>query len=202
MWRAGPKDQPRPPDLLVFDLDPGLPATITQCCQVALLLRDRAARTTSSSSRRRAAPRASSSTPVWPPSAGPRSGRTAMPTNLAEELEHSAPDLAVSRMAKSLREGRVFIDWSQNNGAKTTVSPYSLRRPRPPDGLHPSHLGRSRRAGPSAAGRSSSPSPRTTSWTGSTPWATSSSRSAPRCPWRATSRSRLTDRLIRGSPRD
>ncbi len=46
---------------------------------------------------------------------------------LAEELEESRPDLAVSKMAKALRVGRVFIDWSQNSGAKTTVTPYSLR---------------------------------------------------------------------------
>ncbi len=46
---------------------------------------------------------------------------------LAEELEQSVPDLAVSRMAKSLRAGKVLIDWSQNSPAKTTVSPYSLR---------------------------------------------------------------------------
>jgi bifunctional non-homologous end joining protein LigD len=46
---------------------------------------------------------------------------------LAQELEESAPDLAVSRMAKALRTGKVFIDWSQNSMAKTTVSPYSLR---------------------------------------------------------------------------
>jgi len=40
MWRIGPKGTPRRPDLLVFDLDPGAPADITQCCQVALLLRE------------------------------------------------------------------------------------------------------------------------------------------------------------------
>jgi bifunctional non-homologous end joining protein LigD len=46
---------------------------------------------------------------------------------LAEQLEQRRPDLIVSRMTKSLRPGKVFVDWSQNNPAKTTVAPYSLR---------------------------------------------------------------------------
>ena len=46
---------------------------------------------------------------------------------LAERLESEHPELVVSRMTKSLRPGKVLIDWSQNNAAKTTVAPYSLR---------------------------------------------------------------------------
>ena len=46
---------------------------------------------------------------------------------LAEQLEAAHPELVVSRMTKKLRPGKVFIDWSQNNAAKTTVAPYSLR---------------------------------------------------------------------------
>jgi bifunctional non-homologous end joining protein LigD len=46
---------------------------------------------------------------------------------LAERLERRLPDLVVSKMAKALRPGKVFVDWSQNNPAKTTVAPYSLR---------------------------------------------------------------------------
>jgi bifunctional non-homologous end joining protein LigD len=50
----------------------------------------------------------------------------------AQELERAQPDLVTSRMTKSLRPGKVLIDWSQNNGSKTTIAPYSLRaRPRP-----------------------------------------------------------------------
>ena len=45
----------------------------------------------------------------------------------AERLEREQPRLAVSRMTRSLRTGKVLIDWSQNNGSKTTVAPYSLR---------------------------------------------------------------------------
>ena len=127
MWRTGPKDQPRPPDLLVFDLDPGQPATISQCCEVALLLRDRA-----SKDKIELMPKTSGSKGLqlyatvvakrWP---AERTNEYAHA--LAEELEQSDPGLAVSRMAKSERSGKVFIDWSQNNTAKTTVSPYSLR---------------------------------------------------------------------------
>jgi bifunctional non-homologous end joining protein LigD len=46
---------------------------------------------------------------------------------VADELARAEPKLIVSRMAKQLRGGKVFIDWSQNNAAKTTVTPYSLR---------------------------------------------------------------------------
>jgi bifunctional non-homologous end joining protein LigD len=46
---------------------------------------------------------------------------------VAEELERAHPKLVTARMAKTLRPGKVFIDWSQNNAAKTTVAPYSLR---------------------------------------------------------------------------
>jgi bifunctional non-homologous end joining protein LigD len=50
----------------------------------------------------------------------------------AQELERAVPHLVTSRMTKSLRPGKVLIDWSQNNGSKTTVAPYSLRaRQRP-----------------------------------------------------------------------
>jgi bifunctional non-homologous end joining protein LigD len=47
--------------------------------------------------------------------------------NYAERLEREHPDRAVSRMTRKLRTGKVLIDWSQNNGSKTTVAPYSLR---------------------------------------------------------------------------
>jgi bifunctional non-homologous end joining protein LigD len=47
--------------------------------------------------------------------------------SLAELLATEHPDLVVAKMAKALRAGKVFIDWSQNNPAKTTVAPYSLR---------------------------------------------------------------------------
>ncbi len=127
MWRIDAKNQLRPPDLLVLDLDPGPPATITECCQIALRLRDRVSRdglelipkTSGSKGMQLYAGVASKR---W---SADRTNRYAHA--LAEELEQSHPDLAVSRMAKALRPGKVLIDWSQNNPAKTTVSPYSLR---------------------------------------------------------------------------
>jgi bifunctional non-homologous end joining protein LigD len=127
MWRIGQKDQPRSPDLLVLDLDPGDPATISECCQIALELRHRVGEDGIE-----LIPKTSGSkgmqlyggiTPKrW--SADRVNGYARV---LAEELEQTRPDLAVSRMAKVLRPGKVLIDWSQNNPAKTTVSPYSLR---------------------------------------------------------------------------
>jgi bifunctional non-homologous end joining protein LigD len=127
MWRAGPKDRPSPPDLLVFDLDPGHPATITQCCQVALRLRDRAATDgidvlPKTSGSKGLQLYASVAAEEWP---AERTNEYAH--SLALELEADAGDLVVSQMAKPLRKGKVLIDWSQNHMAKTTVSPYSLR---------------------------------------------------------------------------
>jgi bifunctional non-homologous end joining protein LigD len=118
-WTVGPRGAVRDPDLLVIDLDPGPPATITRCCAVALLLRNRLpagamAKTSGNKGMQIVAP--------W------RTGSSsAEAKRLAEELENEHPDLVVARMAKSLRPGKVFLDWSQNNPAKTTVSVYSLR---------------------------------------------------------------------------
>jgi bifunctional non-homologous end joining protein LigD len=127
MWRVEPGDRPHPPDLLVFDLDPGQPATITQCCQVALGLRQRTRRDgiellPKTSGSKGLQLYGSVSAKRWPV------GRTNEYAHaIAEECEQASPGLAVSRMAKAERAGKVFIDWSQNNPAKTTVSPYSLR---------------------------------------------------------------------------
>lgn len=127
LWRIG-----RPaPDLLVFDLDPGQPATIVQCCEVALLLRE--------------ALRADGLEPVAKTSGSKglqlyaradafasSAATSAYAKGLAQRFEASAPELVVHRMTKALRPGKVLVDWSQNNAAKTTVSVYSLRaRPRP-----------------------------------------------------------------------
>ncbi|MGH3186298.1 MAG: non-homologous end-joining DNA ligase [Streptosporangiaceae bacterium] len=115
----------REPDLLVFDLDPGLPATVTDCCLVALELRPLL--------------EADGFAPLAKTSGGkglqlyaPISGVTSDQASdqaraYAERLERAQPRLVVSRMTKSLRAGKVLIDWSQNNGSKTTVAPYSLR---------------------------------------------------------------------------
>src|SRR5699024_3309590 len=52
---------------------------------------------------------------------------SALARELARSIETDHPDLATSTMSKSVRDGKVFLDWSQNNGSKTTISPYSLR---------------------------------------------------------------------------
>jgi bifunctional non-homologous end joining protein LigD len=122
----GPTSGPdREPDLLVFDLDPGLPATIVECCAVALELRPLL--------------QAEGLEPLAKTSGGKGmqlyariSGLTAaqasdLARGYAARLERDRPKLVTSRMTKALRPGRVFIDWSQNNGKKTTVAPYSLR---------------------------------------------------------------------------
>ena len=122
MWRV---PQVRKPDLLVFDLDPGAPANITDCCRVAEALRPML--------------EADGLTPLAKTSGGKGlqlyaaiSGVTSdqasnQARTYAERLEREQPRLAVSRMTRSLRTGKVLIDWSQNNGSKTTVAPYSLR---------------------------------------------------------------------------
>jgi len=125
MWHL-PLDHGEPnPDELVFDLDPGPPAGLTECCVVALELRERL-------EARRLTPVAKVSgkkglqlyCPVRPMAA--EAART-MALDLAEEFASARPDLAVTNMRKELRRGKVLIDWSQNVPAKTTVAPYSLR---------------------------------------------------------------------------
>ncbi|WP_081902033.1 DNA ligase D [Lentzea aerocolonigenes] len=113
------------PDRLVFDLDPGPGTTVVDCCRVAERLHDVLAgdgltpvATTSGSKGMQVyagidAPAAQS------PSAYAKA--------VAVAFERETPDLVTATMAKARREGRVFIDWSQNNPAKTTITPYSLR---------------------------------------------------------------------------
>jgi bifunctional non-homologous end joining protein LigD len=126
MWRLPLDDGRTPdPDLLVFDLDPGPPATIVQCCEVAQLLRPLL-------QEHGYEPFAKTSGNKGMQLLAALDGKTsaeasALAKELAEELERAEPKLVVSRMTKSLRRNKVFIDWSQNNAFKTTVAPYSLR---------------------------------------------------------------------------
>ena len=122
MWRYPGIGEP---DVLVFDLDPGPPATIVECCAVAMLLRPLLtemklkpiAKTSGSKGMQLYAPLEKMSS----------DDASAMAKELAERLERDEPELVVSRMTKAVRPGKVLIDWSQNNAAKTTVAPYSLR---------------------------------------------------------------------------
>jgi bifunctional non-homologous end joining protein LigD len=118
-------DQILPVDLLVFDLDPGPPATIVDCAQVACLLRDSlAADGLHSWAKTSGAKGAQMYVPLAPSNSEDTSGYAKA---LAESLSRDHPDLVVARMTKQVRAGKVFIDWSQNNAAKTTIAPYSLR---------------------------------------------------------------------------
>jgi bifunctional non-homologous end joining protein LigD len=113
------------PDLLVFDLDPGAPATIVECCRVAEALRP-----VLEADGLAALPKTSGGKglQLYAPISGMNAEQaTAKAKEYAERLESDMPKLVVSRMTKSLRTGKVLIDWSQNNGSKTTIAPYSLR---------------------------------------------------------------------------
>ncbi|QYC44832.1 Putative DNA ligase-like protein [Nonomuraea coxensis DSM 45129] len=127
-WRVDDDGEALPPDTIVFDLDPGAPATIVQCAEVALMLRE-ALKAEGLAAR----PKTSGSKGMqlcadWDCGEEP----SAYARKLARLLEKEHPKQVVSVMAKAARPGKVFIDWSQNNPAKTTVAPYSLRaRERP-----------------------------------------------------------------------
>jgi bifunctional non-homologous end joining protein LigD len=125
-WTVGKNGRPKNPNRMVIDLDPGAPAGLQECCMVALLVRDKLEE------------RGLSAAPVTSGSKGLHM-YAALPGKLnadevrdqaqkiAQELTREHPDLVLWKMTKSLRGGKVFLDWSQNTGAKTTISPYSLR---------------------------------------------------------------------------
>ncbi|MGW1782132.1 non-homologous end-joining DNA ligase [Streptomyces sp. NPDC002143] len=112
-------------DRLVFDLDPGAPATVVECCEVAVWLRDRLAEDGIE-----AYPKTSGAKGLHLLAAvrGASSERvTEYAKRLAMEAERAVPRLVVHRMTRSLRPGKVFVDWSQNAARKTTATPYTLR---------------------------------------------------------------------------
>ena len=122
---------PERPTMLVFDLDPGEPASVVECCEVALVLHglfaqlrlETFAKTSGSKGLQVYVPLG---TPV-----GYRQTKT-FARQIAELLEQRMPELVVSRMTKQLRPGKVLVDWSQNDAHKTTVTVYSVRaRERP-----------------------------------------------------------------------
>jgi len=127
-WRvpaAGSKARKPTTDLLVFDLDPGAPAGIAECCEVALLVRDLVAADGLTLTAKTSGSKGMQvSAPVSVDDPEHTSGYAHW---VAKELEAAHPKLVVSRMTKALRPGKIFVDWSQNNPAKTTVAPYSIR---------------------------------------------------------------------------
>src|SRR5580658_10016635 len=114
------------PTMMVFDLDPGLPANIVQCCQVGLWLREIFEHFDLQS---------------FPKTSGSKGLQIYVPLNtptnyestktfshaLAQLLEHDHRDLVLSEMKKQVRTGKVLVDWSQNDEHKTTIAVYSLR---------------------------------------------------------------------------
>jgi bifunctional non-homologous end joining protein LigD len=114
------------PTVLAFDLDPGKPAGIVECCRLAVRLRGLFG---------------DLGLECFPKTSGSKGLQVYVPLNtkvtyddtksfargVAQALERTDPDKVTSRMAKDARGGKVFIDWSQNDRAKTTVAVYSLR---------------------------------------------------------------------------
>jgi bifunctional non-homologous end joining protein LigD len=125
-WTLGPRGAVRPPDRLVIDLDPGPPAGLAECAEVALLIRERLATDSLD-----ALPVTSGSKglQLYVKLAGSQTARqiSGYAKALAESLAADHRDLVVAKMIKTLRGGKVLLDWSQNNPAKTTICPYSLR---------------------------------------------------------------------------
>ncbi len=119
------------PAMMVFDLDPGPPATILACCRVGLQLRELFEQLGLESFAKTSG---SKGLQVYVPLNVPVTYDETKPfaRAVAELMEKQHPKQVVSRMTKSLRRGKVFIDWSQNDEHKTTANVYSLRaRERP-----------------------------------------------------------------------
>jgi bifunctional non-homologous end joining protein LigD len=130
-WRIGAH-----PDLMVVDLDPGAPAGLTECSAVALLMRDRLAE---------------DGIDAYPKTSGKKGMQLCCPISgtqsaevvsdyakrVAEALSARVPTSITAQMARRLRPGKIFIDWSQNAAAKTTVAPYSLRAQEQPTASTP-----------------------------------------------------------------
>ncbi len=130
-WRFTKSGKPGPATRLVFDLDPGEGVTMSQMCEVANAVRDLMD---------------DIGLTVYPLTSGSKGlhlyaqlaepvsskGAVVLARRVAQQLEQTMPNLVTATMTKSLRTGKVFLDWSQNNGSKTTIAPYSLRgRERP-----------------------------------------------------------------------
>jgi len=112
--------------MMVFDLDPGAPADIVQCCQVGIWLR-----TLLSKMKLKAFAKTSGSKGLQvyvPLNTSVTYDQTkGLSRSLAQGLEREHPDLVTSNMSKAVRKGKVFVDWSQNDEHKTTICVYSLR---------------------------------------------------------------------------
>ncbi|MDQ6715698.1 MAG: non-homologous end-joining DNA ligase [Actinomycetota bacterium] len=126
-WQVDDDGLPLHPDRLVIDLDPGSGTGLRECAQVALWVRPQLA-----------AMGLGTTVPVTSGSKGMQlyaalpgqhsaDDIRSLAQQLAQDLTKAHPELVVWKMTKSLRPGKVFLDWSQNTAAKTTICPYSLR---------------------------------------------------------------------------
>ncbi len=125
-WTVDDAGEPQNPNRLVIDLDPGAGAGLHECATVALMVRERLG---------------ALGLDLYPVTSGSKGMQLYaalggdltsdqvrdLAQQLAQELTKKHPDLILWKMTKSLRPGKVFLDWSQNVAAKTTVAPYSLR---------------------------------------------------------------------------
>ena len=127
-WTRSKAEQlkPGPATRLVFDLDPGEGVTMPQLCEAAHAVRDLI---TGIGLTLFPLTSGSKGLHLYAPLDNPvsSSGATVLAKRVAQQLEKAMPKLVTSTMTKSLRAGKVFLDWSQNNGSKTTIAPYSLR---------------------------------------------------------------------------
>ncbi len=124
--RGAEELKPGPATRLVFDLDPGEGVTMAQLAEVAHAVRDLIAGIGLTTF---PVTSGSKGLHLYTPLEEPVSSRGAsvLAKRVAQQLEKAMPKLVTSTMTKSLRAGKVFLDWSQNNGSKTTIAPYSLR---------------------------------------------------------------------------
>ncbi|HUC04482.1 MAG TPA: non-homologous end-joining DNA ligase [Acidimicrobiales bacterium] len=127
LWHVGRRTKlPGPPDLVVFDLDPGEGTTVVECAEVAMLIEKVLAEDKLPT---RVKTSGSKGLQVYAPTRGAATwdDSRSFAHEVAQRIEQDRADLVTSNMRKSLRKGKVLIDWSQNHPAKTTVAAYSVR---------------------------------------------------------------------------
>ena len=130
-WQVDEDGVPQPPDRLVIDLDPGPGAGLTECARVAVLVSNRLADVGLECE---PVTSGSKGMQLYAALEGERTSDevSAVTKALAQQLTEAHPDLVLWQMTKARRAGKVFLDWSQNNAAKTTICPWSMRgRERP-----------------------------------------------------------------------
>jgi len=127
LWHVGRhRKLPARPDFMVFDLDPGEGTSIVECCEVAGYVTAELSRQGVESFAKTSGSKGLQLYAAVGPKTTWDSSRDRS-HEIARKLEADHPDLVVSNMRRSLRRGRVLIDWSQNHPAKTTVAVYSVR---------------------------------------------------------------------------